>query len=219
MNFQTRKIRPEKPKREEPIAKESSGKTRVSIGIFSSLIIIVLIIIGIFKAIASIDVGVILKVAGSDVKTDSYGHTNFLLLGNGGGTHDGADLTDTIMIASLDHEQGLITMVSIPRDLYIDNPEIGSGRINQIYYNAKVHYGSPLRAVEALKKKSKKSAAFQFIIGRASISKVSKTSSTPSAESKSMSQQQFTILTIHQMMVNLASKFLPASKLSTDQRL
>ncbi len=163
MSFQTRKIRPERPQPPEKpkkptfqISSAEHGKTKISIGIFSSLIIILLIIFGIFKAIAAIDLGIILKVAGSDVQKDAYGHTNFLLLGNGGGNHDGADLTDTIIVASIDQEQNLITMVSIPRDLYVDNKEIGSGRINQIYYNAKRHYSSSLRAVDQLKQEVEK---------------------------------------------------------------
>lgn len=164
MNFQTRKIRPEKPPEPPKQEKKSlvkitsgeKGKFKVSIGIFSSLIIIILILVGIFKAITSIDLGIVLEVAGTEVKKDSYGHTNFLLLGNGGGDHDGADLTDTIMVASLDQEQNLVTMVSIPRDLYVDNPEIGSGRINQIYYNAKRHYSSSYQGIEQLKKEVEK---------------------------------------------------------------
>src|SRR6266571_5266863 len=44
---------------------------------------------------------------------------NMLLLGVGGGTHEGPDLTDTIIFASIDPGKKTVTLVSIPRDLWI----------------------------------------------------------------------------------------------------
>ena len=44
---------------------------------------------------------------------------NVLLLGVGGGNHEGPDLTDTIIFASLDPVTKRVTLVSIPRDLWI----------------------------------------------------------------------------------------------------
>ncbi len=58
------------------------------------------------------------------------GHTNILLLGIGGGTHDGPDLTDTIIFASIDWKNNKINLVSIPRDLWI--PDL-QGKINTAY--------------------------------------------------------------------------------------
>src|SRR6267154_1657971 len=55
---------------------------------------------------------------------------NILLLGVGGGTHDGPDLTDTIIFASVDPEKKKITMVSLPRDLWA--PDIGA-KVNATY--------------------------------------------------------------------------------------
>lgn len=55
---------------------------------------------------------------------------NVLLLGIGGGTHDGPDLTDTIIFASIDQDKNNITFVSIPRDLWI--PSLAS-KINAAY--------------------------------------------------------------------------------------
>ena len=46
-------------------------------------------------------------------------HVNLLLLGIAGGDHDGPNLTDTILFASLDPQRNKITLVSIPRDLWI----------------------------------------------------------------------------------------------------
>lgn len=59
--------------------------------------------------------------------------TNILLLGIGGGAHDGADLTDTIMIASISHKTPSVSLISIPRDIW---SETLKDRINSAY-----HYG------------------------------------------------------------------------------
>ncbi|MEK9169776.1 MAG: LCP family protein [Patescibacteria group bacterium] len=44
---------------------------------------------------------------------------NFLLLGYGGGTHEGTYLTDTIMVAHVDIKTIRATLFSIPRDLWV----------------------------------------------------------------------------------------------------
>lgn len=44
---------------------------------------------------------------------------NILLLGMGGEGHEGALLTDTIMVVSIKPDSGDVAMISIPRDLYI----------------------------------------------------------------------------------------------------
>src|SRR5437867_1991185 len=46
---------------------------------------------------------------------------NILLLGNAGGTHDGADLTDTVMVATVDGDSKRVNLISIPRDLWLDS--------------------------------------------------------------------------------------------------
>ncbi len=55
---------------------------------------------------------------------------NILLLGIAGGTHDGPDLTDTMMFASIDTNKNRVTLVSIPRDLWV--PEL-KAKINTAY--------------------------------------------------------------------------------------
>ncbi|HEX8931860.1 MAG TPA: LCP family protein [Patescibacteria group bacterium] len=55
---------------------------------------------------------------------------NVLLLGVGGGTHEGPDLTDTIIFASIDPQSKNTTLVSVPRDIWI--PEFGD-KINAAY--------------------------------------------------------------------------------------
>ena len=58
------------------------------------------------------------------------GRTTILLLGTGGAGHDGPNLTDTIMLASLDIKNDKVTLVSIPRDLWI--PDLNA-KINTAY--------------------------------------------------------------------------------------
>lgn len=55
---------------------------------------------------------------------------NVLLLGIGGGKHDGPLLTDTIIFANIDPEAQRATLVSLPRDLWI--PELRA-KINTAY--------------------------------------------------------------------------------------
>jgi LCP family protein required for cell wall assembly len=87
----------------------------------------------------------ILAVAGSDLPTDANGFTNFLLLGVGDKDHDGVDLTDSMMIASIDPKTRSVVLLSLPRDLYIqDSRVMGSGRINGLFKSYKwslVHDG------------------------------------------------------------------------------
>lgn len=49
---------------------------------------------------------------------------NILLLGIAGGTHDGASLTDTIMVASYNVKTNQVYLISLPRDLWL--PELRS---------------------------------------------------------------------------------------------
>lgn len=59
--------------------------------------------------------------------------TNMLLLGVGGGVHEGADLTDTMMVLSLNHTTHTTAFISIPRDVWSDELK---DKVNSAY-----HYG------------------------------------------------------------------------------
>lgn len=56
--------------------------------------------------------------------------TNILLLGIGGGVHEGPNLSDSIILASVDEKHKKATLTSIPRDLWI--PDINA-KINAAY--------------------------------------------------------------------------------------
>ncbi|MFA6991912.1 MAG: LCP family protein, partial [Candidatus Gracilibacteria bacterium] len=153
MDFRIRKIR-RKIAQNEPRITLSSKERRQVFNMKKSLIafgiIIILLLTGIIQTVKSINFSAFLSAMGGDLLTDNKGHTNFLLLGTGGGIHEGADLTDTIIVASFDPEKESVTLVSIPRDLWIDDNKIGGSRINEIYFNAKKYYKDD--SAEALEK-------------------------------------------------------------------
>lgn len=72
-----------------------------------------------------------------DLQKDQLGYTNFLIMGTGGEGHDGKDLTDTLLIASINPSTSSSILTSIPRDLYVSHDEIISQRINSVYANQK----------------------------------------------------------------------------------
>ena len=69
----------------------------------------------------------------SQLSKEGDSRINILLLGIGGPGHDGADLTDTIMIASIDPINDKVALVSIPRDLWVHIPGDGYQKINAAY--------------------------------------------------------------------------------------
>jgi len=71
----------------------------------------------------------------NQLPTDQEGYTNLLIVGMGGIGHDGTDLTDTIILAGINAKQSKGYLLSLPRDLYINHPEIVPQRINSIYAN------------------------------------------------------------------------------------
>lgn len=76
------------------------------------------------------------NVAPALLKGEGDGRVNILLLGRGGEGHDGADLTDTILLASIDPVNKKAALVSIPRDTWVTTSG-GSSKINAVFANAK----------------------------------------------------------------------------------
>ena len=108
---------------------------------------------GIFDFIGAISSNVKLK-------TDDKGRTNVLIFGTsgydmdgeeGGGVHDGAQLTDSIMVVSIDQETGDTAMVSLPRDLYVGNTCTSTGKVNEVYFCANLSGTDEAGGAEALK--------------------------------------------------------------------
>lgn len=74
------------------------------------------------------------------LKGEGDGRVNVLLLGNGGEGHDGADLTDSIMIASIDPVNKETVLLSIPRDLWVKPDGLWGMKINAVYSSQKQQY-------------------------------------------------------------------------------
>ncbi len=62
---------------------------------------------------------------------ESADRVNILLMGIGGVGHDGPYLTDSILLVSLKPSNGQVSLLSIPRDLWVPIPEVGHRRINE----------------------------------------------------------------------------------------
>ncbi|MFN7160436.1 MAG: LCP family protein [Candidatus Gracilibacteria bacterium] len=101
------------------------------------VLILTINVFGLFKGFSvnfpSQVISGISEVFGKDLKKDPNGHTNILIVGIGGAEHDGANLTDTLMVASIDSQNHSVALLSIPRDLYINVPQMGPTKINAAY--------------------------------------------------------------------------------------
>ncbi len=83
------------------------------------------------------------------LKGEGDGRVNILLLGNGGDGHDGPDLTDTIMVASIDPVNKTAALLSVPRDLWVKMPNRFMGayqKINAAYEAGKYQYLGKINA-------------------------------------------------------------------------
>jgi LCP family protein required for cell wall assembly len=74
------------------------------------------------------------------LKGEGSGRINVLLLGRGGGDHDGPDLTDSMMIASIDPVNHKTTLISLPRDLWVSVPNHGDMKINAAWETGEFAY-------------------------------------------------------------------------------
>lgn len=73
----------------------------------------------------------------SKLKGEGDGRVNILVLGKGGPGQTAPDLTDTIIVASINPIGKEAGLLSIPRDLYVKIPGDGSDKINAAYVYGK----------------------------------------------------------------------------------
>lgn len=115
-------------RRARKMAKKQASPTRRIIK-WSSIIISVLVV-GVFGFLVYKFIAAGNNIFGGDLfgwlqsqslKMDSNGRSNFLILGTSENDpgHNGADLTDSMMVVSIDQKNKNIYMFSIPRDLYV----------------------------------------------------------------------------------------------------
>jgi LCP family protein required for cell wall assembly len=74
------------------------------------------------------------------LKGEGSGRVNILLLGRGGGNHEGPDLTDSLMVVSIDPVNNKAILISIPRDLWVNLPNGGDMKINAAWETGEFKY-------------------------------------------------------------------------------
>jgi LCP family protein required for cell wall assembly len=77
------------------------------------------------------------------LKTEGDGRVNILILGIGGAGHDGPDLTDTMLLASIDPVNNKADLLSVPRDLWVKMPNnyiANYQKINAAYESGKYKF-------------------------------------------------------------------------------
>ena len=97
----------------------------------------------------------------SELKKDENGQTNFLIFGNSEDAkgHGGQELTDSIMVASINQENKSAKIFSVPRDLWVNYSVAGSepmsctvgdrGKINATYLCALEEYKNSMSVSNA----------------------------------------------------------------------
>lgn len=132
-------------RRKKPVSK----KKKVFRG-FAVLVILVVAVTGFLFAKGYINLRKVLSGGGgaaaltenvdpSRLRGEGDGRVNILLMGRGGEGHEGADLTDTMILASIDPVAKEAALVSIPRDTFVSVPGYGSMKINQVFYTGKTN--------------------------------------------------------------------------------
>lgn len=95
---------------------------------------------------------------GQELKTDEYGRSNILVFGTSEDDpgHEAGELTDSIMIISLDQKNKNAGMISIPRDLWVKYGQACTagyeGRINAVYECESESGKNQTAGAEALRK-------------------------------------------------------------------
>ena len=153
-NFKTHKLAPAKKIERTPIKKADwdakdtpkNGKSlkKWTIGILIALATILFVGNIALRAIGNISISgmntgevftPIVPIGWSGAIEKIEGTKNILIAWIGGAGHDGSLLTDSIMLASINSDDGFVTLLSIPRDLFVAYPKWygTAGKINALY--------------------------------------------------------------------------------------
>lgn len=109
---------------------KSKHKLNIKKIVFGLLLIVILIGFGYLWLFASSSSSIFSFVMPGNPLKSTNDRVNILFLGNAGGTHDGALLTDSIIIASYHLKTHKVTLISVPRDLWIDTAK---AKVNTLY--------------------------------------------------------------------------------------
>lgn len=141
-----RKLTRKQQKLMRKMSKKPASKKKKIIKIIAAILVLIILAIAgflvykIFSAGGKSLKGNMLGVLTTQkLKEDSNGRSNFLVLGTSEDDpgHDGADLTDSMLVVSIDQNKKDMYMFSIPRDLYVeygkDCPSGNAGKINAYF--------------------------------------------------------------------------------------
>lgn len=130
MNFKIRKIKHKK-----------QNLWQRFLSLFKSRKTIVILFLG-FILVSAVGLSSILKPSDhrggrsilslSPLERDRSGHTNILLLGVAGINKEGGNLSDSILLASINPKGPSVSFLSFPRDIFISS-SVGDHKINEIY--------------------------------------------------------------------------------------
>ncbi len=134
MNFKVKKIKNNRKKGFWGLLAKVFGKK-------GSLILSIIPIVGIcfwgfFSFISSPKIKKTTSNIFSVLEKDEEGHINIVLLGVAGSDREGGNLSDSILIASINPKVPSVSFLSFPRDLFIDS-SIGSHKVNEIFARAR----------------------------------------------------------------------------------
>jgi LCP family protein required for cell wall assembly len=115
------------PKRTKKVKTQRRKITKRIIKIIVILALIAGAYVGIKAFIASTSIfkgNLLGLLQNKPLKTDANGRTNILIFGTSGSVddqrHEGANLTDSILVASIDQKKNNAYLMSLPRDLWVD---------------------------------------------------------------------------------------------------
>lgn len=109
--------------------RSSPTRKKIIVLALGILLLIVAVVVYAIKSYVPVAVQLVVN-KGVTLKEAKGGRINILALGIGGASHEGPNLTDTIIFASIDPDKKEVTFVSIPRDLWV--PTLDS-KINKAY--------------------------------------------------------------------------------------
>ena len=103
----------------------------------SIIILIILISIGLFRSLNATEkiTEFVTTSITEKIEKNKFNYTNILVTGVGGEKHDGAYLTDSLILASVNPSKEHVILTSIPRDIFIESEDFTNQRINSIYAN------------------------------------------------------------------------------------
>lgn len=123
----------------KPLKKRSKRR----IGCLSVVVVlVVLLILGVITSSRALAFGSAISTQSPLSTQTGYmttgDRTNLLVMGYGGGNHDGANLTDSLVVISMIPSTKHTSLVSIPRDLWVQNPPDSGNftKINAVYQTA-----------------------------------------------------------------------------------